>query len=53
VFELESFDEHSNEPFDLMRQDCTLYSALFGIFKDDILRKLDEANTHSPVMPKK
>jgi hypothetical protein len=48
VFELESFDEHSNEPFDSMRQGCALYSALFSIFKDDVLRKLDEANNHSP-----
>jgi hypothetical protein len=53
VFELESFDEHGNEPFYSMRQGCALCSALFSIFKVDVLRKLDEVNNHSPVMPRK
>lgn len=53
MFELESFDEHSNETFDSMRLGCALYSASFSIFKDYVLRKLDEANTHSPAMSRK
>jgi hypothetical protein len=36
-----------------MRQGCAMCSALFSTFKDDVLRKLDEANTHSSVMPRK
>jgi hypothetical protein len=33
-----------------LRQGCTLSSTLFNSFIDDIISKLEEANTHPPVI---